>query len=168
VSQFLSNPKSKIKTKSAVNEVDSTKDIEETKVKKLKSKDNKKQRITNSVDTKPQYLEYLTQFHTDRASWKFNKAQQINLLKNIFDVSRIPKDYNEALRVYVSGLQGEGARNRLKETASQTLKSVTRTDEDDGDNTEQNPRILKRQRKRVKLILRALGSEGNPTSAEPD
>lgn len=135
-----------------------TKNIEEAKLKKPKSKDDKKkQSISNSANTNPQYLEYLTQFHTDRASWKFNKAQQISLLKNIFDVSLIPKDYNEALRAYIAGLQGDGARNRLRETASQTLKSIMRADEDDGNGADQNARILKRQRKRVKLILRALG-----------
>ena len=111
-------------------------------------------------------MEYLTQFHTDRASWKFNKAQQISLLKNIFDVSRIPKDYNEAIRLYIAGLQGDGARNRLRETASQTLKSITRADEDGGDDADQNARILKRKRKRVKLILLALGPGDNPASAE--
>ena len=116
-----------------------------------------KKRSISSPDAKPQYLEYLSQFRTDRASWKFNKAQQISLLKNIFDVSRIPKDYNEAIRVYVAGLQGDGARNRLRETASQTLKSIMRADDDDGNGADQNARILKRQRKRVKLILRALG-----------
>ena len=166
MSQFLPNPKSKIKTKSVVNQADATKNIEETKLKKSNSKnDKKKQKISNSANTEPQYLEYLTQFHTNRASWKFNKAQQINLLKNIFNVSRIPKDYNEALKAYITGLQGDAARNRLREAASQTLKSIMRTDEDDVDNADKSTRILKRQRKRVKLILRALGSGENPTTA---
>jgi len=157
VSQFLPKPKSKTKPKSAVNETDATKNTKKPKTKRS---------ISNSADAKPQYLEYLTQFHTDRASWKFNKAQQISLLKNIFDVSRIPKDYNEAIRVYIAGLQGDGARNRLRETASQTLKSITRADEDGGDDADQNARILKRKRKRVKLILLALGPGENPASAE--
>jgi hypothetical protein len=166
VSQFLPNPKPKTETNSAVNEADTTKNVGETKLKKPKSKDDKKkQSISNSANTKPQYLEYLSQFHTDRANWKFNKAQQISLLKNIFDVSHIPKDYNEALKAYITGLQGDGARNRLREAASDTLKSI-REDKNDGDNADQSTRILKRQRKRVKLILRALGPGENPTSAE--
>jgi len=166
VSQFLSNPKPKTKTKSAVKETDAIKNVRETKLKKPKSKDDKKkQSISNSADTKPQYLEYLSQFHTDRASWKFNKAQQISLLKNTFDVSRIPKDYNEALKAYIAGLQGDGARNRLREAASETLKSMS-VDGVGGDSVDQNTRTLKRQRKRVKLILRALEPGENRTSAE--
>jgi len=160
-------PTSKSKKKAAVNDADATKNVEETKVKKSKSKGNEKeQSISNSGDAKPQYLEYLSQFHTDRATWKFNKAQQISLLKNIFDVSRIPKDYDEAVKVYIAGLQGDSARNRLREAASETLKSILRADEDDHDNEDQNAYILKRQRKRAKLILRALGPGENPSSAE--
>lgn len=136
-------------------------------MKKPKAKDGKKeQSFSNSVYAKPQYLEYLTQFHTDRASWKFNKAHQISLLKNIFDVSQIPKDYNEALRSYIAGLQGYGARNRLREAATHTLKSTMRAEEDDGNDADQGARILKRQRKRVKLILRALEPGENSTSTE--
>ena len=162
MSQFLPNPKPETKPKSAVNEVVATKHIGESKLKKSKSKDDqKKQSISNSTDTKPQYLEYLSQFHTDRASWKFNKAQQISLLKNIFDVSHIPRDYNEALKAYIIGLQGDGARNRLREAASDTLRSIT-ADKDGSDNTDKNTRILKRQRKRVNLILHALGPGEHP------
>src|ERR1700760_147260 len=43
------------------------------------------------------YLEYLTQFHTDRSNWRFNKSAQTRILKHVFDIHKIPEEYDEAL-----------------------------------------------------------------------
>lgn len=54
-------------------------------------------------------LLYLRQYATDKDNWKFSKQKQNWILKNISD---IPPQYEDALVVYVEGLQG-GARDRL-------------------------------------------------------
>lgn len=65
----------------------------------------------------PEYVRYLEQYYTDRASWKFNKSKQNDLLKNIWNIYRVPSSCNEALAAYLDGLQGAGARQRLREAA---------------------------------------------------
>lgn len=65
----------------------------------------------------PEYVHYLTTYHTDRASWKFNKSKQNDLLKNVWNIYRVPSEHNDALVEYISGLQGNGARQRLQDAA---------------------------------------------------
>lgn len=70
------------------------------------------------------YLEYLDQFHNDRENWKFNKSKQNDLIKNAFNIYRIPPDYNTALLAYIKGLQGEGARKRLRDQAGRLITEL--------------------------------------------
>lgn len=86
---------------------------------------NPKERKSKPQDrTHTAYLEYLQQFHTDKAGWKFNKSKQNDVLKNILNTYRIPSNYNEALVAYIHGLQGQGARNRLRDQAQQLLSEL--------------------------------------------
>ena len=61
-------------------------------------------------------LSYLKLFHESKDTWKFNKIHQINLLKNAFDVERIPSEYIEIFYSYVIGLKGR-ARTQLRDAA---------------------------------------------------
>ncbi|GAB7345848.1 hypothetical protein MBLNU457_4104t1 [Dothideomycetes sp. NU457] len=70
------------------------------------------------------YLEYLDQFHNDRENWKFNKSKQNDLIKNVFNIYRIPPDYDGALSAYIEGLQGEGARKRLRDQAGRLITQL--------------------------------------------
>ncbi|KAG9639017.1 hypothetical protein KCU95_g14122, partial [Aureobasidium melanogenum] len=65
----------------------------------------------------PDYVRYLEQYHNDRPSWKFNKSKQNDLLKNIWNIYRVPPSCNEALVEYLDGLQGAAARQRLRQAA---------------------------------------------------
>ncbi|KAH0166613.1 hypothetical protein KCU67_g4221, partial [Aureobasidium melanogenum] len=65
----------------------------------------------------PDYVHYLEQYHNDRPSWKFNKSKQNDLLKNIWNIYRVPPSCNEALVEYLDGLQGAAARQRLRQAA---------------------------------------------------
>jgi hypothetical protein len=65
----------------------------------------------------PEYVRYLEQYHADRSSWKFNKSKQNDVLKNIWNIYRIPPSCNEALVEYLDGLQGGAARQRLRQAA---------------------------------------------------
>ncbi|THY22761.1 hypothetical protein D6D00_06650 [Aureobasidium pullulans] len=81
----------------------------------------KKSKVRTPKDTTnkpvPEYVRYLEQYHTDRPSWKFNKSKQNDLLKNIWNIYRVPLSCNEALVEYLDGLQGAAARQRLRQTA---------------------------------------------------
>lgn len=112
---------------------DSPKPTKEKKAKKSKpeksqlsegSKDKQaKVRKEKSTDKPtPIYVQYLQQYHTDKASWKFNKSKQNDLIKNLWNVYRIIPEHDEALGEYISGLQGEAARQRIKEASEATLK----------------------------------------------
>lgn len=82
-----------------VKRVKSTKPDDKTKAKKSKSK------VVKSKPIDPA-LTYLTQFHSDKANWKFNKINQIAVLKNAFDTDLIPTEYNQPLYEYIAGLKG--------------------------------------------------------------
>lgn len=97
------------------------------KEKKQAKKDRKATQQPESAGL-PVYLQYLQQYHSDRASWKFSKAKQIDLLKNIFNIFRIPPEHDDALKDYIAGLQGQAARSRLRETAEQVIRDTEDSD----------------------------------------
>lgn len=92
-----------------VKRVKSTNPDDKTKSKKSKSK------VVKSKPIDPA-LTYLTQFRSDKANWKFNKINQIAVLKNAFDTDLIPTEYNQPLYDYIAGLKGV-ARVHLRDRA---------------------------------------------------
>ncbi|OBT61963.1 hypothetical protein VE03_08657 [Pseudogymnoascus sp. 23342-1-I1] len=92
-----------------VKRVKPTNPDDKTKSKKSKSK------VVKSKPIDPA-LTYLTQFHSDKANWKFNKINQIAVLKNAFDTDLIPTEYNQPLYEYIAGLKGV-ARVHLRDRA---------------------------------------------------
>jgi hypothetical protein len=62
-------------------------------------------------------LDYLHTYHTSPSLWKFSKSRQTHLLRNLFSPGFIPPSYDTALKAYLSGLQGEGAKSRLRTMA---------------------------------------------------
>jgi hypothetical protein len=70
------------------------------------------------------YIAYLTQYHTNRAHWKFNKAKQNDVVDNALNIFRIPEEHSEALQGYISGLQGAGVIERLRGRCNETLKDI--------------------------------------------
>lgn len=102
-----------------------------------KSKSRKAQSQANGASSKPKertsrdndratpgYVEYLNQYSHDRSAWKFNKSKQTDLLKNIWNIYRIPPGHNEALESYIGGLQGAAARQRLISQGQQVLAEL--------------------------------------------
>lgn len=114
--------------------------------KKAKKKAEKRSTIShNMVDGQPEsrlhepaILSYLSTYHKQRAMWKYQKNKEIALFKNIFDLEMVPSSYNQALFSYLRGLKGGRARQRLVESAHESItadeqKAVPRqTDDEDG------------------------------------
>ena len=75
-------------------------------------------------------IEYLQQFSTDRASWRFNKNKQKILLKNLFNIHLISPQHNPSIVEYISGLQGEAARHRVVESATSILHAIAERQDD--------------------------------------
>jgi len=104
----------------------------EEKVTKIKSK-KKKEKFTQNTDTQtvpstsstehepPTHpaVTYLQQYHAARPTWKFNKAKQTYILKNLFDIDALPPSLDPALTAYIEGLQGADARTRVQQAAEQ-------------------------------------------------
>lgn len=72
----------------------------------------------------PAFVTYLELFHNDRPSWKFNKKKQNDLLKNLFDIDKLPAEHNEALLQYIRGLSGSSACQRVVDSAEAVLKEI--------------------------------------------
>jgi hypothetical protein len=79
---------------------------------------------SGSVKQVPEFLRYLEQYDNDRDHWKFNKNHQKELFKHIFNVYRVPVEYDEAVVAYVTGLQGAAAQQRLLDEAEGVLKGL--------------------------------------------
>ena len=91
------------------------------------SKSPKKKKIKRVKETHD-YVQYVQLFYTDKSSWKFNKKRQTDLLKNLFNIHRIPPQQNPAILQYLAGLQGATARIRLIENATSVLKTIAERD----------------------------------------
>lgn len=86
--------------------------LEDAKREEQEKKPPKRVKLPKSKRKPPpekDQLLYLRQYAEDLDNWKFSKQKQNWILKNIID---IPAQYEDALVVYVEGLQG-GARDRL-------------------------------------------------------
>jgi hypothetical protein len=70
-------------------------------------------------------LSYLSTYHTDRASWKFQKIRETQLFKHILSLEHIPTQYDAALLSYLHGLRGEAAKQRLRDVAQAAIKTDT-------------------------------------------
>ncbi|KAK4997794.1 hypothetical protein LTR66_002851 [Elasticomyces elasticus] len=105
----------------------------------------------------PEYLSYLRLYHSDQAKWKFNKSKQIKLLKNTFNLYRIPSEYDEALEAYILGLQGVETRALVREAAQRVLDEAGARDqaEKQGEQDEEL-RVPLGRCKRAEMVLDAL------------
>lgn len=97
------------------------------------------------------HLVYLRTYHESPESWKFKKAHQIQLLKDVFNLYRIPSSYNDALSSYIKGLQGAAARERLGVQARSIVSQ-----EKEGGNEQGDKQAEKKIR--AQLIVAALES----------
>lgn len=116
-------------------------------------------------------LIYIKRFKDEREQWKFQKPKQNWILRNWADVRAIPdgKDanggedstnYDEYVAVYIKGLQGQAARDRILKEANELMEL-------------KEGELLERRKSRAKVILGALGhhvdeTEGSGTSSEED
>ena len=98
--------------------------LTKTSSKKSKKKSAKATRLP-SRQKSDSAVEYLNQYTTAKSSWKFNKNRETWILKHVFVESDIPRDYDLALARYMYGLQGAGARERLKSQCLDLLKKET-------------------------------------------
>jgi hypothetical protein len=107
-------------------------------------KPRKRELEARSEETQ-RYISYLQQFHTAREQWHFNKGRQTALLKNIFNIFRVSSEHDDALATYLSGLQGQAARERLIQTAKDILES-TQIAVDSSDNATMSSNTLREPR----------------------
>jgi hypothetical protein len=126
VAEESTEPSSEIPSQSPKEEVKSKK----KKKKSLKGDDQAQQipapetsqAIPTSDQKVPPYLQYLQLYHHDRSNWKFQSIQQKQLLKNTFNLYRIPGEYTPALANYISGLKSLGSRILLAKQADEILQ----------------------------------------------
>lgn len=79
----------------------------------------------NSNSSDPM-LSYITTYHNSRSEWKFQKNRETAVLKHALSVERIPPSHTSALSVYLSGLKGEAAKQRIGLSAKEII-----TEDDD-------------------------------------
>ncbi|KAL1613406.1 putative proteasome subunit alpha type 6 [Diplodia seriata] len=109
----------------------------------------------------PPYVTYLQQYHSDRSSWKFNKKHQVELLKNLFNLFRVPASYDPAVEAYISGLNGAAARYRLKEHSELVLKETSDVSMEDPANRKAAAELTAKRR-RAEKVVKALGHVDEP------
>ncbi|KAJ5808359.1 hypothetical protein N7474_009628 [Penicillium riverlandense] len=102
--------------------------IEEMKKRKREKKKEKKKKNGGSSSTtttshlhETPILSYLSRYHTDRASWKFQKNRETHLFKHLYSLEQVPVQYNAALLAYLQGLKGLSAKARLSYGAEEVI-----------------------------------------------
>ncbi|KAJ5601627.1 hypothetical protein N7510_011161 [Penicillium lagena] len=105
--------------------------IEEMKKRKREKKKEKKKKNDGSSPTttttttshlhETPILSYLSRYHADRASWKFQKNRETHLFKHLYSLEHVPVQYNAALLVYLQGLKGLSAKARLSYGAEEVI-----------------------------------------------
>ncbi|KAI9172445.1 hypothetical protein HJFPF1_01947 [Paramyrothecium foliicola] len=87
------------------------------------AKGTPKKQAPTTTDIQPA-LDYLRQWKSSRANWKFNKNHQSSLIKHLFDADAIPAADIDTFYQYIQDLKGF-VRTRLKESAME----IRNTDE---------------------------------------
>ncbi|KAK4040283.1 hypothetical protein C8A01DRAFT_35704 [Parachaetomium inaequale] len=105
----------------SVSFADDTKASAKDKPEKKKAKKKKTTKASDAPKTdfslEPS-LNYIRQWHTARASWKFNKNHQTLLIKYLFDGDKVPSADIPIFYQYIRDLKGF-VRTRLRETAAE-------------------------------------------------
>ncbi|KAF8440609.1 hypothetical protein BGX38DRAFT_1144557 [Terfezia claveryi] len=131
--------------------------------KRKKERKEKVKKNGKDENAKQSALSYMLEYHKSRGTWRFQKAKQNWILRNVFDVTEIEgtKENDAALKAYIAGLQGQQARNRMVEEAKKILKSGEGgVEKDSGENMEVDKEKEKKMT-RAKLVMIGLGHEGN-------
>jgi hypothetical protein len=105
----------------SVSFADDTKASAKDKPEKKKAKKKKTPKASDApkadFSLEPSLI-YIRQWHTDRASWKFNKNHQTLLIKYLFDGDKVPSADIPIFYQYIRDLKGF-VRTRLRETAAE-------------------------------------------------
>lgn len=119
-------------------------------------------------------LDYLHTYYTSPSSWKFSKSRQTQLLRHLFSPGFVPPSYDLALKAYLSGLQGEGAKARLRTTA-QKIQAVDSQVPDLGDHAEarmqgveQEDDARKKQSHNINGLKKVSKANGKEEKKKPD
>lgn len=150
----ISPSRSSIPTTSAHQTTTTTNKKAQKKPRAPTDKNHKRQESSSSSSSAHQSsLTYLQTYHTSRSQWKFSKSRQIHLLHNLFCDSFIPFSFQPALQAYLSGLQGEGAKSRLRSAAQKIRAEGSRPGphgpaaaNTDGDNDEARAQHREKQK----------------------
>jgi hypothetical protein len=116
---------------------------------KNRKREKKKQRKTGTASTEGQIhetpiLSYLSHYHRARATWKFQKNRETNLFKHLYSLEHVPARYNTSLLVYIQGLKGDAAKQRMSDAARDVIKADMDLDKPKDDESEEatNPGYL--------------------------
>lgn len=108
---------------------------------KKRKREKKKQRKTNTASTQGQIhetpiLSYLSHYHRARETWKFQKNRETNLFKHLYSLEHVPARYNTSLLVYIQGLKGDAAKQRMSDAARDVIKADMDIDKPKDDEAE--------------------------------
>ncbi|GJJ13536.1 hypothetical protein Clacol_007790 [Clathrus columnatus] len=111
---------------------------EEKSKKKKKEKDKypdpKKDNTLSELETALKALTYVYERLTSHSEWKFNKARQNWILRNIWDENAIPEIYVPSCVKYLKGVQGN-SRNVLIKECNSILEEDIKTEPDKTEGT---------------------------------
>lgn len=134
------------------------------KLKREKRKKEKKEKVKKGgkdENAKEGAINYMLQYHKSRETWKFQKAKQNWILRNTFDIKELEgtKENEAALKAYITGLQGQDARNRLLEEAKKILEEGHKGAEADAEGAVKIGDEIEGRLARAKLVMIGLGHE---------
>lgn len=96
-------------------------------MKELQSKQEKSQVRKDS-------LNYLVLWKSSRAAWKFQKSRQIWLLKNIYNIERLPIKHFKILKKYIKTMQEGQVKERILKEALELIEDNKKVTYDEIEN----------------------------------
>ncbi len=79
-------------------------------------------------------LNYLVLWKSSKAAWKFQKSRQIWLLKNIYNIERLPIKHFKILKKYIKSMQDGQVKERILKEALGLIEDNTKVTYDEIEN----------------------------------
>jgi hypothetical protein len=79
-------------------------------------------------------LNYLVLWKSSRAAWKFQKSRQIWLLKNIYNIERLPIKHFKILKKYIKTMQDGQVKERILKEALELIEDNKKATYDEIEN----------------------------------
>ncbi|XP_064122976.1 uncharacterized protein C7orf50-like [Macrobrachium nipponense] len=120
------------------------------KKKSIPNTEYPKKIVEVAENKKEKVYEYLSEWHSNRSSWKYKKLYEIWLVKNFLKKPMLGKQYFKIFLLYVENMKGFSKQRCLEKVQAIVSSNESRSE------TDESPKERSIKLKRAKAVLRVL------------